>query len=304
MLRCLLILILIISCGRAPKNGESETPYTVDPALEHKAEVYEELLRPYQDEHGFILTNTCDSLLFSGILSATQQVNILAARDNLGAWHRRPAMDCAPLLNTSRSTISKDMLIGLLYYFWYNKDLEAAEVLFQDLITHGSVLKGEGSLGELWVPPAIISTLAEIIKNLGGNDYPFARLASFSFDNQGGHIAHLNVWHILLRGQILGGITDSQLSLLKYHAERQPLNPLFSAAYHKYLDHNYADSVRLLLNPAEYPTDSLPTTANHCDDWPIQRDYSEKDYSPCLIDDPKQHTGAELILIYRLIIKS
>lgn len=295
------LLICVIGCGRNENIPFSDSA-PILPELEAKVELYQSLLPEHQDENGFILTDTCDSLLFSGLLSAVVPVDIMVARDSEGRWHRRPDMDCSKANGTSRSTISKDMIVGLLYYFWYNKDLANATRFMEDLRNNNYVLRGEGTLGELLVPGHTIRTLAEIIKKLGGRKYLVELNIPLGFSSSGSYIAHLNVWHILLRGEVNGYINNDEFAILRQHAERQPHNPLFSAAYHKYLDHNYTDSVNLLLNGQFYPNDRLPTSADHCDEWPIQRDYSEKDYLPCKQDSPVEHSGAELILIYRLVI--
>ena len=59
--------------------------------------------------------------------------------------------------------------------------------------------------------------------------------------------------------------------------------------------------MNLLLNTAEWPADRLPSTKEHCDSWPVMRDYKQNDWGPCR--PYKEHTGAELVVIYELIIK-
>ena len=305
MLKYLITLILLFNCATHRKN---KTEYTsLQSELSRKSEVYSELVNSHRDEHGFIMTEKCDALLFSGLLSASLPgtINILAARDDTGAWHRRPNHDCSPSIGNSRSTISRDMILGLFWHLYKNKDLDTAIELIEDLRSNAYKLRGQGTLGELLVNPSMLSTLAHIILKLDGPRYPIELAMPAVFGKHDGFVAHLTVWHILLRGELLGEIPDSHFTILQWQKDRQPNNPLFQAAYNKYLTGNQTDSILLLLDSAEWPADRLPTTNEHCSDWVIERDYSEKDWSACGPEKPfKEHTGAELIIIYNLIIKN
>lgn len=295
-----LILVLISACGTiGPKKSASPA----QPTLGAKAERYLQLLESHQDSDGFIMTNRCDATLFSGLLSAVKSnVNVTAADKGSNEWHRRPAHDCGPEFGNSRSTISRDMMIGVFYYLWYHKDLHNADLLMNQLIEDNYILKGEGTLGELAMTPAMVNTLALIIKGLGGPHYKWQLAMPVVFGNDGGFIAHLTVWHILLRGEIEGSIRDLDRNILEFHALRDSNNPLFVAAWAKYSTGDFSSAISLLMNEAQWPADHLPTEANHCSEWPIQRDPGA-DWAPCNHDNPAEHTGAELVLIYYLIIK-
>jgi len=304
-MRNLLILILVLSfsCGRASMRPAA----VMDPReaeLAEKAKLYAELTESFRDGSGFIDTEHCDSLLFSGLLGAALPgtVDILAARDDTKAWHRRPAHDCSPSIGNSRSTISRDMVLGLFWHIWKNKQLVVAQELMDDLRRNAYKLRGQGTLGELLMNPSMMSTLAHIILKLGGPRYPVELALPVVFGKSTGFIAHLTVWHILLRAELLKEIDSDELDILRYHAQRNPQNPLYSAAYHKWLDGDMGNSVELLLTPSEWPSERLPSTAEHCAPWVIQRDFTEKDWGPCLPQET--HTGAPLIIIYNLIIKN
>lgn len=300
-----LIFIFIIGCGTIlpSKNTSTSSPSSYQ-SLEKKSEVYSNLVKYKTDENGFILTEACDSLLFSGLLSAAKvnmQVDIRAAQDENGNWHRRPNHDCGPEFDNSRSTISRDMMIGLMWHLWRHQDVNTATELLDDLKSNLYFMEGEGTAGELLWTPAMLSTLAHLILKLDGPRYPLELALPVSYSEEPGYVAHLIAFHIGLRGEILGGITSSELDLLKLHKEREEQNPLFQAVYHKYLDGNQDKAINLLLNSQEWPANNLPTTVEHCDAWPIQRDYSEKDWGPC--NPYEEHTGAELIIIYELFIR-
>ena len=299
-----LISIQLTGCGskfwfKQPKP----TPIAGGSLIQQKSDLYSELVKNHQDIYGFIMTEECDSLLFSGLLSASLPgtVSIPAAQNSKGEWHRRPTHDCGPSFNNSRSSISRDMILGLFWHLWRNKDLELANQLMIDLRKNSYWLKGEGTIGELLVIPAYLNTLALIIKGLGGQSYIAELLMPAIFSKTLGFRAHLTTWHILLRSEIAGKLSSHSFYILKYFAEHSPKNPLFQAAYHKWLDGDQSNSVQLLMDNLEWPNDRLPSSNEHCAPWPVQREYKEKDWGPC--PDYREHSGAELITVYRLIIQ-
>ena len=91
---CIIALITSFACGSARKANH---PNAVEvSALSEKVSLYEQLQD--QDSSGFIMTEKCDSLFFSGLLGAARPgtVDIEAARSLSGispTWHLRPAQD-------------------------------------------------------------------------------------------------------------------------------------------------------------------------------------------------------------------
>ena len=304
-MRKLLILALLTACGREPQPLEEVTP-TEDKAalLDRKVLNYESWIQAHQDANGFILTDKCDSLLFSSLLSAAGlDVAVDAAKDSSGAWHRRPAQDCGPANGNSRSTISRDMIIGLMWHFWMRQDVAGATQLMNDLRANKYMLKGDGSIGELLMTPAMLNTLAQLIKGLGGHDYSFERNLPFILSSDTGYVAHLTVWHIMLRSAILGKVSATEQAIVGRHANRNPQNPLFAAAYANLLHQAPTQAIDLLLNTEQWPDYRLPSTGEHCDPWPVQRDADDSGWAIC---GPElvEHPGAELIVIYRLLMET
>lgn len=302
----ILILLTSLMCG--PSNKPISTLFNSSlPDLKTKAELYIKSIKSQQDADGFIFSNTCDSLIFTGLLAAARpdlNINILAAKDNTTEqWYRRPARDCSPDIGNSRSTISRDMILGVMWYMWRNKDLESANDLMLQLKSNNYTLLGSGTAAELVMTPTMIQTLAEMIYKLGGPNYTTERLLPEIFQRKDtGYVAHLTAWHIALRGDIFKGLSALELAVIKAQTARQPNNPLFQAIYHKYVDGNYSSVLKLLLNTSQWPQTLLPTSNNHCEPWPIQRDAPSKDWEPC--KPLKTFSGAELPVIYYLIIDS
>lgn len=298
-----IILLILFSCG---KSGIKSSTNSNDlSSLTDKSSFYvEQIQERKQDSNGFIMTEKCDSLLFTGLLSAARpdlNINVSAAKRD-GKWNRRPTHDCGPEFGNSRSTISRDMMIGYFWHLWRAKDLISAVTLMDELKSNAYFLKGDGTPGELFMLPSYMNTLAEMIKAMGGPEYNIELLMPASFQSQPeGFEAHLTGWHIHLRGEILREIPTNNMEILTFLALKNSENPFFQALKAKYDDGNMDKVIDLLLNNNEWPNDSLPTTENHCDEWPIQREYQEKDWGAC--EPFHEHTGAELVAIYELIVK-
>ena len=301
----ILICLLLVDCGTFSPKPRTPTPVDHLGRLKDKAALYTELMETngHRDAHGFIGTKHCDATLFSGLLSAAlRDVDLTVAR-NGKQWFRRPNQDCGSAWENSRSTISRDMMLGVFYHMWYTRDLDSAVALMDQLKSNAYFLEGQGTPGELFMIPTFMNTLAELILGLDGPRYSLELNLPAIFGKDTGYVAHLTVWHILLRGNILNKIHALDMDVLEFHALRSPLNPLFQAAYHKYLDGNMTYVVQLLLNSSEWPHDRLPTTKGHCDDWPISRDHTPGDWGPCRLDNPVEHSGAELVVLYHLLLK-
>jgi 5-methylcytosine-specific restriction endonuclease McrA len=117
--------------------------------LDRKYSLYKTLIQKVQDKHGFIESKECDSLLWSGLVGTVPdiKVDIMAAFDaKKGVWHRRPSKDCWP--EHSASTISRDMLLGLLAYCIKHQKGVIADQIVKHAITHfGFMGKGTGVVG-------------------------------------------------------------------------------------------------------------------------------------------------------------
>jgi hypothetical protein len=282
MSKILLILILLFSC----KSKDKPKPWTMHETMRDRTELYLDLLE--QDKDGFIMSDHCDSLLFTGLLAASNpklNIDLLKARDSSGAWHRRPNKDCGPDVGNSRSTISRDMMLGVLWWAYKTKNLKVLEELRDSL--HGLVLPGRGDVITRTMLPVYYKTLVLLIQRLGGKKAPYVPLGD-TFSKKGGFVAHLNVLHIILRGQ-LGSITMDNFELLKYHAKRQPKNPLFVGAYILYL--GLGPNTNQTLNMFK---NRLPNTDDWCSPYVLERDYGS-DWEPCT--PYKQHIGLGLLVL-------
>ena len=254
---------------------------------------YMALLPTVQDSTGFVDTDHCDSLLHTALISVIKGTNIdlTAAEIAPGKWLRRPA-DYPECFRSgeSRSTISRDMILGVIWSATVNKDLAMLERLWA---------YGADNAWIMGMPfyhtilnPNMVSLLARAIEKLGGPNYIENKIP-LTFGDCAGYVCHLTALQIALYGYIEGDLSSGHIDILKELVDKSPNNILMQALYHKYTDGDYSAVGHLL---SKYPKDRLPTNLDWCDEWPVQRTEIS---TPC--DTPKQHSGGELLFTLWLI---
>ena len=266
--------------------------------LRSKFHTYSELSKTQEDKDGFIESQECDSMLFSGLYaSATNRINILAARDDKGLYHRRPLdRPCYPC--ESKSSFSRDMATGLLWYLWRSKNLDLA-IQWRDAIIKNNYLLGDGYITRLWFGPGLQATLAEIIFQLGGPNHKIERnFPQIWPKGLEDYELHLQVLHILLRGELLNAITKRMMNGLKDAYARNPNNPLFEIAMSIYGGECWQSSAESLLDEKLWPSDRLPTEQDRLANWVIQRDPGEE-WLPG--SGSKVHSGGDFLFLASLI---
>jgi hypothetical protein len=306
MLKKIALLLLLASCGKPGKESPEQT--TSPELLAQLTEKYDKILPLSllkRDSDGFIVTDECDSLLFSSLFGSVSDIglNITAARDSGGKWHRRPLSypECYPA--SSGSTISRDMFWGLFWYIWNNRQLALAEELY----AYGSGndwIMGDGDVSRTYMTPGMQGTLSELIYRMGGKNHQVERNLLHTYSsNVTGFEAHLMVLSALIRAEMLGVIEDKAMPAIEAQFARQPKNALFSYAYHKYTDGNQDDTIALLLDEKIWPRDRLPTSRDRKEQWIFQRDYGA-DWQPDLSKNPVEYAGADFLFVAHLILKN
>lgn len=269
--------------------------------LEEKFIIYSDLLN--QDSYGFIESHECDSLLFTGLVGClpSVSVDIDAAFDKeTGMWHRRPTNKlCFPI--GSRSTISRDMLIGLAFYCYYNKRLDISEQIIKYALSHYGIMGKANNkitlLSRCFIGPGLLATFAWISFRLGGPSRSWLRwIPADTGPIVKDYQAHLQVLHILLRARLSHYMSKRDRRVLKEQLKRQPNNPLFLYANdHKDL------AARMLLDQTLWPPFSLPTKGNRKTQWIPMRDEG-KDWMPDLSDSKHIHSGGDFLFNAALIL--
>jgi hypothetical protein len=279
--------------------------------LEQKYYKYLQLIRQAQDEDGFVEADTCDSLLFTGLSSAGgAKVSIGAAINIDRYWQRRPTRykQCwSPegKENYEGSTISRDMLMGLMWHIWKSKDLKLAEMLYKDGKKRYWIM-GEGNFTRILFTPALQSTLAEMIYRLGGKNRFLARRRLQSWpDGLQDYELHLQMLHIALRGDMMGYITESMAKIIVDAQKREPNNALASVLDSLYLSNYVTPAAHLLLREDWWPSDRLPTSADRASHWLPERKYHKNgkinpDWLPS--DAGKTHSGGDFLFCAKLLL--
>lgn len=306
------ILILWLLTGCATEHGisfEFMIPFTgsadisssdpvnyPDQELQAKQDLYCSLSWPEYHRRGYVHSR-CDGVLFTALYGiGCPGVSIDRFEGEPGQWFRSPGHDC--LGNGSGTTISRDMLLGIMHYGWNHQD----ERLLKDLRDYGSdhlwVMGQSDDRLKNFATPIMTPQLAGLLLQMTGTESILATTSTGHINV--GYQAHLSILRILLKGSVLGAITATDLEVLTAQAKRSPNNALFQAALALYTDGDMAVASALLLDPKHFPTDDLPTNKNHCTEYLFQRDEDTHSWQPC--DDEKIHSGTDLIFASSVIM--
>lgn len=259
--------------------------------------------RKHQDRYGFIDTKHCDSLLFTGLLGCVPEIEVYikAAFDNdKGMWHRRPldkpCFDCKNNKDVgSKSTISRDMLIGLAWYCWFNKRGDIVSQVVDYAVKNFGFM-GCGAIGAINIMPPLFATFCWMDHKLNGTNWWLTRKMPADLGNKTeGYESHLQVLHILLRSEIVGKLSKSEKKVIAYQAKRQPNNPLFV-----YANGDKEKALELLDNGKYWPKQRLPNTQDRKEGWLFQRDEGP-DWQAHPDGRKEEHHGGDYLFLYWLI---
>lgn len=266
-------------------------------SLNSKYMAYRQRMRAKQDRHGFIDTHHCDALLFSGLVGCVPgiRIDIEAAFDGK-LWHRRPIeKSCFP--DHSKSTISRDMFVGLALFCYFNDRSDIATNVVKYALTHWLIMGKATSLsvklGRCFLGFGLLSTFAKLSRKwyfwpltLLPADVKLSKLPT-------GYAAHIQVLHVLLR-DLIDGNDPSTNQIILQQAVREPMNPLFNIA-----TGNYQAAIDVLSNGSLFPEDRLPTSKERRESWLPQRDFGT-DWFPA--NGPAvEHHGGDFIFCYWLM---
>lgn len=302
--------MLITACGHKEVDPQPSKPNLEQ--LQDKREDYLKFVGQVQDKSGFIETDECDSLMFSGLLGAAgATVDMLSARDSNGQWYRRPLMypKCWDS-GGSKSQISQDGILGLAWWLWRADyvPIERRRQVANDLLAYGKAhdwVMGEGDKDLTSFPFFTQAVIAELAYRLGGtND---EKIRGYINDNTShlifikgltGYRAHLQVLMILILGEMKGSIDGPMMTVLGWQRERQPDNALFQYGFHKYDDGDQTETLQLCLNIGWWPSDRLPAEKDRECHWLFERD-NDSDWLPGT--GSKVWSGGDLLFISMLL---
>lgn len=298
----LFFILLLCACGH--KNEPQETTDPMD-SIKAKGEKYLSLSSQVQDHYGFL--PGCDSLLFTSLYKVSgAAVDLKQAKDADGQWYRTPGKDCFP--SQTISTISRDMILGLMISLWVNHDLEEAKALVKYFEDHNFVMgQSDGSVdgkNRVFATPSFAGLAYRLRWRLGGDYNVLADTPNPVFP-QTGYEAHLQALNTLLFGLMEGSISNAQLEALKSQTERQPDNALYQALRSKFdpdRQGNQSEAFRILSEESLFPSDRLPTSHDHCVDYLFNHDKNDGDWLPC--EPLVVHSGLDLLFANFVIFRN
>lgn len=271
--------------------------------LQRKYYTYLGLVKTAQDQDGFVEGNECDSLLFTSLVGSIPSISVdidKAFNSKDGTWHRRQiTKSCFP--DNSKSTISRDMLLGLAWYSWYNKRLDISEQVIKYALSHfgimGKAVNTKTLLSRCFIGPGLLSTFAWISYRLGGPSRAWLRWIPADYGhNLRGFQAHLQVLHILLRAKLSCKMSESDRRKLKNHASRQKRNPLF-----QYAVGNNNQAIFWLLNEQWWPETDLPSRKDRKSQWLPMRD-DGPDWAGTTDNPDHKHSGGDFLFVAGLVL--
>jgi hypothetical protein len=279
-------LLLLTACQKPTISRQDPEGIS----LPKKVEIYEEGLQDRVDSMG------CDQLLFASLLgSVGYELDIERHEGEPGQWFRTPNQDCYET-GRSGSTISRDMLLGLLFYGYHRGELDLLDRLYH-YGKENNWKMGDGSLSRIYLTPVMQKTLALAIEKLGGESYPESTIndsIEWKIGGQKGFEAHLMVLHVLLRGDILGKITKDQNKRLSEQYGRVSDSGLNCYIYGLFNRDSHLPESYSLTDDPKFPNDRLPTSNDRCTPWVWERD--PKDWVPCS-EQKKIHTGGDFLFL-------
>lgn len=287
-MKFLILTLLLTSCGLGANKPE---PHSND--LSGLDVIEQEILTQLpesQDEHGWIDSDRCDALLYTGILHClVDSVDILAGKDlETGQWYRTPTKDCyrnyksqRDSTRKSKSTVSRDGFTGLAWSLSCDALLgkqEASAIL--DYGRRNRWVMGEGLKTRTIFSPNLQRTYAM----LAGEKQPLLPdlwLLSDSYSER-----HIAILHILLRGKLKGKLSDEMLSSVNEAYRDQPRNALFSYAFHLYNKGDQSHTIQLI-------KDLYPNTS--CKTWLWNHP------EPGWVDCGRKNSNVEFLFVIKLL---
>lgn len=260
-----LTFCILISCGVVDKKDPPHEN-NIDDVKIHLAALKTVALND-ADENGWISTD-CDGMLWNGKYAAATGLGDIRASEfgDTGKFGRTPTKRCWDKTdNGAKSTWSRDMAIGFIYWAYRTDNLPA----LQDHADYG--VKNNWKMGEpladgrVLYNPGIIGLLYNSIYALGGESNANRYWPSVWPSGLTDYEAHLQVTNIALQGEIaeslneadaiphrpqkggdlgLTSISTTMYKRLEEHATREPNDVFFQAVFAKYSG-DYSHAINL-----------------------------------------------------------
>lgn len=295
-MKYLFLVFVLASCSYFEKDNEIEGKKDL-PTLAERDALYCQLSKAKWETEGMAL-GECDAALWTSIhsLQCDYANPSIFEYKKSGRLCRRPGCTCfgehASGPYKANANFSKDMATGEQLANAVNPDADmVSRVNDYGAENNWTVCKGVDvvvTISKCLMSPKIIYRWGEIDRK--GKSLALKGLASQPEDD--GHLltgktefeGHLEIVGILTEEVLYGGISDSSLSKVKEHADREPNNLLYQAVLAKFVNGDEEAVAEKLL--AKFPADRLPGSQDWCSSYIFQRDeYREGepngDWLPC-----------------------
>ncbi|MCX6128292.1 MAG: hypothetical protein NTX25_04415 [Proteobacteria bacterium] len=273
--------------------------------LQAKFSRYKALYQKSLDRYGFV--EGCDGLLFTSLLvlaGLDHQYGLAESLQEPGRWYRSADHNCFPS-GKSKSSISRDMLLGLSLALWQKSDGgSVARILSFSEKNRGKLgdaIDANELAGAATMSPSLLSLLSEINFRINGQNSQNRGYFPELGKNFQGFEAHLLVLRLILKSALYGGLLKSDFQILETLAKVQTKNALFQLVLHALTDANGSSAADILLNTEYFPESSLPSSAQHCEPYLWQRDQFSNDWQAC----PSQSIvfpAVDYFVVYGLLI--
>lgn len=281
--------------------------------LERKFNNYVEWSDKLRQYNGWHPDTRCDGLLFNCLSNCAtgRKADISLAQGKPGQWFRSPGHDCFVngRSNGSKSTISRDMLVGLVHWIWQTRNSDWAG----DLVKYGrknspwytpAWKMGEGEWTRIWVYGGFQATILELRYQLSRIDSRMRHQPQL-FLLQHDYPGHLTVLQMYLRWKMGKSVNGR---LLQDYANQSwcGLNALYKAIAWKVVSNtNPGNSLaeqhrelalHILLTDPRFPNDRLPTNRDRRGFYLFQWDVTHKDWQPQLDGPEITHSGIDFLV--------
>ena len=289
-----LVVFLLQGCGIDP--ALLTRGYQPSQALRDQREFYLSQIETLRRGSGWF-SDGCDALLRDSLLVAGGvDVPITDARNDNGQWFRRSLKlpECLAS-QQSKSTISRDMIMGLMWHIWTKRDLQMARDLWHYAEVRGwKIGESDGSIdgtGRVFMTPTILATLAQLIYELGGPSYDIRYLPIKNFGFKRGYTKHLELLDIILWSEMTGKIRPADKIIVEGYLASDPDNAILQYAAGRYRE---ADA----LLRKHHPADRFPSSRESCS--PLFYEHALPD--PCA-DRDEIHPPIHFLFLSKLLLK-
>lgn len=254
-MKYLLTFLLLVSCGRPG------TPATADHISQVRS-LQQALLQQFTQDTANTLGHwpsdqNCDGALWAGEAAAAgTDTEVYLSLQMDGRPTRKPGKDCN--ISESASTISTDMLTGILLGLYSVKDLDGLLLLQQYADQHNLVMGTPNAtaadLALTLMKPSTRTLLSFLITNLGGHatgEWHILPIPHVS--NPTDYNLHLDLLTLLMQ-HLTGHWSKEAVYAADQDADKNPTDPLAQA-----VAGNLESAADLLLSNAPLPTYVRPT---------------------------------------------